>query len=77
VLAQKGRLAALEPPPGVPPETADAIRRVAVVSFAQGFQVVARASAALAVVASACAWLGIKGPGRVAQTGPDRDSHAP
>jgi hypothetical protein len=78
VLAEKGRLAALEPPPGVAPETADAIRRLAIASFAEGFQAVARAAAALAVLAASCAWLGIKGPvRRVAQTGPDRDSHAP
>jgi EmrB/QacA subfamily drug resistance transporter len=78
VLAQKGKLAALEPPPGLSPQTADAVRKVAVAAFVEGFRTVARASAALAVLAAACAWLGIKGPrGRVAQSGADRDSDAP
>src|SRR5262249_30105998 len=72
VLAQKGKLAALEPPPGVTPDKADAIRRVAVTSFAEGFRAVSRASAALALLAAACAWLGIgKTSRRLAQSGVD------
>lgn len=77
VLAQKGKLAALEPPPGMAPEAQLAIRRMAVASFAEGFRAVARTSAALAVLASACTWLGIGRAGRrLAQSGADRDSHA-
>jgi EmrB/QacA subfamily drug resistance transporter len=50
------RLAALEPPPGVAPEAAEAARRAVGASFVAGFRAVAWSGALLALVASACAW---------------------
>jgi len=58
VMAQKEKLAALVPPPGSP---AEPIHRAALESFADGFRLVARASAMLALLAAASAWIWIPG----------------
>jgi predicted MFS family arabinose efflux permease len=59
VLADRAKLAAAEPPSGVTPGEAGDIRRAIADSFVAGFRAVTRASAALALLASVCAWLWI------------------
>jgi EmrB/QacA subfamily drug resistance transporter len=68
VLADRGRLAAAEPPLGLPEETADGIRAAIDAAFVEGFRAVSRASAALALGAtlSAWVWIGRKGSARAA-----------
>jgi MFS transporter len=63
VLADRGRLAAAEPPLGLPRESAAGIRAAIDAAFVEGFRSVSRASAALALAAtlSAWVWIGRKG----------------
>jgi EmrB/QacA subfamily drug resistance transporter len=66
ILAQRGMLAAAAPPSSLLPGSADAAREVIARSFVSGFRAVAFASAALSLLAAACAWFWIDrdGPGR-------------
>ena len=66
VLAERAKLAAAEPPAGVPEGKATVIRSAVALSFVAGFRAVTRASAILAFLASLCAWIWIgrrNGPG--------------
>lgn len=56
VLAERTKLAAAEPPPGIPSDQAASIRSDIQWAFVAGFQAVARASALLSLCAAACAW---------------------
>lgn len=59
VLAERTRLAAAEPPPGIPAEQAASIRTTVQLAFVAGFQAVTRASAVLALCAAVCTWVWI------------------
>jgi len=69
ILAERGRLAAAEPPSGLSPEEALEVRRAIGLSFVTAFRVVACAAAALAVLAAGCAWVWI---GRTAKAAGDQ-----
>lgn len=56
ILAQRTRLAAAEPPPGLSPVQAGAVRKAVALAFIEGFRAVALAAAALAVLSALCAW---------------------
>ncbi len=66
VLAERTKLAAAEPPAGLPPGESVEISRAIGLSFVGAFRGVALASAALALMAAACAWgwIGREGRGR-------------
>jgi EmrB/QacA subfamily drug resistance transporter len=67
VLAGRAKLAAAEPPAGLPAAEADAVRRSIALAFVEGFRAVTRASAILAFLAAVCAWVWIgrkRGRGR-------------
>ncbi len=59
VLAERGKLAAAEPPASLSVGEAAAVRGAIDRAFVSGFQVIARASAVLALLAAACAWVWI------------------
>jgi len=56
VLAERTKLAAAEPPPGLPPAEAAQIRRAIALAFVAAFRATAVASAALAIMGAVCAW---------------------
>jgi EmrB/QacA subfamily drug resistance transporter len=60
VLSQRTRLAELEPPSGMPPPQALAVRQAVSRSFVTAFRAVTVASALLALLAWLCAWIGIE-----------------
>jgi len=64
ILAERAKLAAAQPPPELTPAVAMEVRRAIALSFVTAFRTVARASAALAVLAAACALLWIERPVR-------------
>lgn len=64
VLADADKMAAAEPPPGLPVGESQAIRGSIAAAFVAGFRAVSRVSAALALAAALCAWVWI---GRGAQ----------
>jgi len=59
VLARREQLAAAEPPSGLRPQEAAAVRGAIAQSFVAGFRAVARVSAGLSLLAAACAWFWI------------------
>jgi predicted MFS family arabinose efflux permease len=59
VLSHRASLAALEPPPGLPPAQAASVREAVGQAFVTSFRWVALASAAMAALASLCAWIWI------------------
>ncbi|HMI31907.1 MAG TPA: MFS transporter [Candidatus Limnocylindrales bacterium] len=59
VIAERTKLAAAEPPPGLSAEEAVEVRHAVALSFVAAFRTVTRASAALALLAAACAWMWI------------------
>jgi EmrB/QacA subfamily drug resistance transporter len=61
VLAERAKLAAASPPPGLPAATAAEVQRAVALSFVAGFRAIAWASAALALLAAACSWVWITG----------------
>jgi len=63
ILAEKDKLAAAQPPPGIPAGEAEAIRSAIGTAFVAGFRAVSRVSAALALAAVLCTWIWI-GRGR-------------
>jgi MFS family permease len=71
ILAQRGKLAAAEPPTALPVDQARAVRSAIDDSFVAGFRAIARASALLALIAAACSALWIRGTGGIGQTGGD------
>jgi MFS family permease len=67
ILAGRAKLAAAEPPSGLPPATASAVKASIALSFVLGFRAIARLSAALALIAAVCAsiWIGREARGPV------------
>src|SRR5439155_9467857 len=59
ILAERGRLAAAEPPHALQAAHASSVRQAIDLAFVAGFRAIARASAALALIAAACAWIWI------------------
>jgi MFS family permease len=59
ILADADKLAAAEPPPGIPAGEAQAIRAAIGAAFVAGFRAVSRVSAALALAAVLCTWVWI------------------
>ena len=59
VLAERDKLAAAEPPSGLPAPEAASVRLAIAAAFVAGFRAVSRVSAALAVAAALCAWVWI------------------
>ena len=57
ILAERTKLAAAEPPSGLSAEEASEVRHAIALSFVAAFRTVARASAALALLAAACGWV--------------------
>ena len=59
ILAERARLAAAEPPHALQAVQASSVRQAIDLAFVAGFRAIARASAALALIAAACAWIWI------------------
>jgi EmrB/QacA subfamily drug resistance transporter len=59
VLLEKDKLAAAEPPPGLPAGESESIRHATARAFVAGFRAVSRVSAALALAAVLCTWIWI------------------
>ncbi|HEY3155525.1 MAG TPA: MFS transporter [Candidatus Eisenbacteria bacterium] len=59
VLAERTKLAAAEPPSGLPAAEAVEVRRALALAFVTAFRATALASAVLAVMGAACAWVWI------------------
>jgi EmrB/QacA subfamily drug resistance transporter len=59
VLAQRAKLADIQPPPGLPTDQAAAVKKSVAHSFATAFRTVARMSAVLSLVGALCAWIWI------------------
>jgi hypothetical protein len=61
LLAERGKLAAIEPPAGLGDADSRAVRTAVLESFHSGFRATARVSALLALVAAACSAIWIPG----------------
>ncbi len=57
VLAQRAKLAQIQPPSGLPDRQASAVRRDVAHSFVAAFHGVARAGAVLSLLGALCAWV--------------------
>ncbi|HEY2924765.1 MAG TPA: MFS transporter [Candidatus Eisenbacteria bacterium] len=57
ILAERTKLASADPPAGLAPAEAAEVRRAMALAFVAAFRATARASAVLALLAAACAWI--------------------